>query len=239
MGSSGTMTDVSDRAAAVILDLDDTLFDHRTSARRGAARLITELGATPERAILDAWESGAEQLMARRRTGELDRDGYRRERVRHLFRAFGRESESLDDDRCDRHYARFLALYEESWVAFDDALPVLRALEERSIPVAVLTNGPEERQQRKVRRLGLAPWVVGVWTSEHLAAKKPEARTYLTVCAALGAEPATVLHAGDDRECDLDGALAAGLSSLHLDRRCVLPDAPYRIRGLEELLTRV
>lgn len=226
---------------AVVLDLDDTLFDHQTSARRGVARLVCELGARPGPEIIKAWESTAEELMARRHAGEIDRAGYRRGRVTHLLRDLGRGAEAagLSDADRDRLYGRYVELYEEEWVGFADAVPTLKALRERELPVAVLTNGPEERQQRKVRAIGIAPWVVGVWTSGRLAARKPETTTYLRVCEALGTDPRAVLHVGDNIEHDLDGALAAGLRALHLDRRRELASSPQRITGLAEILDRL
>ena len=223
---------------AVILDLDDTLFDHRTSARHGVARLIRELGAEPTEALLDSWESTAEQFMSRRRAGEIDRDGYRHGRVRALLSELGRSGDVgwTSAAEAERLYSRFLELYEQEWVAFDDAVPALRALHEREIPVAILTNGPEERQQRKARELGLREWVVGVWTSESLAARKPEAEAYLQVCTALGEEPEVVLHVGDDLPLDRKGAEAAGLQALHLDRAARTPLPTRTISGLADML---
>lgn len=224
-----------------MVDLDDTLFDHQESARRGLARLVEELGAAPDQRTETAWERTAEHLMDRRRAGEIDRIGYRRLRIRHLLADIGRrdEAETVDDAQCDRLYNRFLEAYEEEWVGFADAVPTLRALHDRRLPVAILTNGPEERQQRKVRVLGLAPWVMGVWTSERLGAKKPDPATYLAVCEALGADPGAVLHVGDDFENDLRGARAAGLPALHLDRQRRLLAGTERIAGLDEVLGRV
>lgn len=222
---------------AVVLDLDDTLFDHRTSARRGVGRLIRELGSAPTRALLDSWEHTAEQLMDRRRAGEIDRDGYRHGRVRALLHELGRpDAAAMTDDAAEHLYERFLALYEQEWVPFDDAVPALRALHERGIPVAILTNGPEERQQRKARVLGLRDWVVGVWTGESLAARKPDAETYLQVCAAMEEEPGAVLHVGDDLRLDRDGAEAAGLQALHVHRGARPPLPPRTIAGLPDLL---
>lgn len=221
----------------MILDLDDTLFDHRTSARAGLAHLVEELGESPSDEIADAWEATAAHLMARRRAGEIDRAEYRRERVRHLVDDLRLDDPRLDGARrpdgprptgaphrldaaeCDALYDRFLTLYEQEWKAFDDALPTLRSLDELRIPVAVLTNGPERRQQKKMRDLGLRDLVVGVWTSEGIGAAKPDPASYLTVCAAVDLEPTDVLHVGDNPEHDLRGAQDAGLRALHLDRR--------------------
>lgn len=229
------------RIQAVILDLDDTLFDHQESARRGLSRLVDELGGTLTPQIAAAWESMAEQLTNRLRAGDIGRAEYRRLRIRHLLTGIERpaEAEAVDDAQCDRLYARFLEAYEQEWVVFADALPALRALHDRRLPVAILTNGPEERQQRKARALALTPWVVGVGTSEHLAVKKPDPATYLAVCTALGADPCTVLHVGDHVENDLHGARAAGLPALHLDRGCRLPGSPERIVRLDQVLGRL
>ncbi len=254
----------------MILDLDDTLFDHRTSARRGLGLLVRELGAVPSEHIADAWEQTAEELTARRRAGELDRAEYRRERVRHLLADLGTEdarrpgsprridppgrpdrqrridSLRLTDsprrpgaEECDALYDRFLALYEEEWTAFDDALPTLRALCGRGVPIAVLTNGPERRQQKKMRDLGLRDLVVGVWTSERFGAAKPDPASYLTVCRALDLDPAEVLHVGDNPVHDLGGARDAGLQALHLDRRGDAAGDGDRISGLGDLVGRV
>lgn len=229
------------RIQAVILDLDDTLFDHQESARRGLARLVDELGGTLTPQIAAAWESMAEQLTNRLRAGDIGRAEYRRLRIRHLLTGIERhaEAEAVDDAQCDRLYVRFLETYEQEWVVFADALPTLRALHDRRLPVAILTNGPEERQQRKARALGLTPWVVGVWTSERLGAKKPDPATYLAVCEALDADPGAVLHVGDDFENDLRGACAAGLPALHLDRQRRLLAGSARIAGLGEVLGRL
>lgn len=226
------------RIRAVVFDLDGTLFDHRESARRGLVRLVQGLGATATSETIDRAEATAEQLMGRRRAGGIDRTDYRRLRIRNLLHDVGREADAsgLDGAECDRLYERYVEMYEEEWVAFADALSTLRALRDRRIPVAILTNGPEERQQRKSRVLGIAPWATGVWTSEYLMAKKPEASTYLTVCEALGEAPATVLHIGDNVEHDLHGARSAGLLALHLDRQREHPAAPERISGLYEVL---
>lgn len=226
---------------AVILDLDDTLFDHTESARRGLTRTVAELGGQATTTVLDSWETTAERLMGQRRRGLLDREGYRRERVRALLLEIGIPARAAESEprQLDQIYDRFLTLYEQEWVGFDDAVPMLRALQSRGLALAILTNGPEERQQRKVQALGLAPWVVSVWTSDRLGARKPDERTYLAVCEALAVEPCSVLHVGDNREHDLDGARSAGLAALHLDRSRQRPLAPDSIGGLLDVLDRL
>lgn len=223
---------------AVIFDLDETLFDHRVSAQRGVTRLLHELGAEASPGLVEGWERNAERLTDRRRAGEIDRLQYRRLRMRGLLADIGsfHGAWTVDDRACDQIYSRFVDLYEQEWAPFQDAVPVLQELRRRGLPVAVLTNGPEERQQRKVRHLGLRDLVVGVWTSEAMGASKPEPRSYLTVCEAMGVEAHQVLHVGDNEAFDLHGAKAAGLHGVHLDRTRQLAPSPQRISDLTGVL---
>src|SRR5690606_32092464 len=189
-------------------------------------------------ALLASWERTAEVLMSRRRAGEIDRDGYRHGRVRALLRDLGRseDADRIGAAEAEHLYSRFLELYEEEWVSFDDAVPTLRALHGREIPVAVVSDGPEGLQERKARMLGLREWVVGVWTSESLAARKPDAAAYRQVCTALGLGPAAVLHVGADLRLDREGAEAAGLQALHLDRAARPPLPARTVTGLSGVL---
>jgi putative hydrolase of the HAD superfamily len=160
--------------------------------------------------------------------------------VRHLVADIdpALDPDSVTDQQCDAIYARFLELYEQQWVAFPDVTPALTGLRLLRVPIAVLTNGPEERQQRKIGALGLGGLVDGVWTSEGIGASKPEPQAYLTVCDAMGLPPDLVLHVGDNEEFDLRGATAAGLHGVHLDRERKRPRSPDRIHHLEELCLR-
>ncbi|GAA1483763.1 HAD family hydrolase [Brachybacterium fresconis] len=220
---------------AVIFDLDDTLFDHASSARLGVARLVEEMGAEATPTVVAAWERHAERLAERRGLGEIDGPQYRRLRVRGLLESLG-PAQSISDPECDRIYARFVELYEREWIGFDDAVPVLRELHRQGVRLAILTNGPEARQQRKAHHLGIREYVSGVWTSEALGAAKPRPSTYRAVCEALEVDPSYVLHVGDNEDLDLRGATQAGLHGLHLDRAERLPRSPRRITRLVDVL---
>ncbi|MFC0672362.1 HAD family hydrolase [Brachybacterium hainanense] len=235
---------------AVVLDLDDTPFDHATSMRRGVLRLLAELGLRPTPELARSWEEQAVRLMERHRAGTLGPEGYRRARVAHLLAAAGHpdaDGMTHAPDVLDQTYAQYLELYEDSWIAFPDAHATLDRLRAAGLRLGVLTNGPEDRQRRKLRALEIDTRVDALCTSESVGSRKPDPRMYAAICEVLDVAPEQVLHVGDDVENDVRGPIAAGMRAVHLDRSSAAssdgPDrggsCPRRITGLEAILSMV
>jgi HAD superfamily hydrolase (TIGR01509 family) len=74
------------------------------------------------------------------------------------------------------------------------------------------------------------------WSFE-LGAIKPDAAFYAQLCRRLGCAPADVLMVGDTFANDVEGARAAGLQALHLDRSGVAGSGA--IRSLADLSARI
>lgn len=112
-----------------------------------------------------------------------------------------------------------------------DAAPVLRALAQRGLATAVVTNTPAGLARETVRGAGLEPdRVVGVAPG---LPSKPAPDLVLRACADLGVAPARALLVGDSR-FDREAAAAAGAGFLGYR----LGRGP-RIERLPELLARL
>jgi len=85
----------------------------------------------------------------------------------------------------------------------------LTALAERKIPLGLISDYPLDQ---KLAGLGLAdlPWVFSINT-EDIGALKPHPAAFLEGARRFGVDPASVLHVGDRADCDVAGALAAGM----------------------------
>ena len=66
--------------------------------------------------------------------------------------------------------------------------------------------------------LSRATVFAAVTYSAKAGVEKPDGRIFQQAVAGLGVEPAAVLHVGDGRLEDVEGAVAAGLKALHLTR---------------------
>lgn len=219
---------------AVIFDLDGTLFDHAGAARDAAAAWLSALGHEPTEALLGLWFELEERFFAVWNRRELDWQGQRRARVREMLVAL--EQQPGDDAALDASFALYLAGYEQSWRAFEDAAPALAALSAVGMPVAVLTNGAEAQQQAKLAACGLQQLTGSLFSSDRTGFCKPDPGAYLHVCDALGVPAARVLHVGDRHDVDVLGAQAAGLRAIHLNRTSAeLPRGSDRIGTLRDL----
>jgi putative hydrolase of the HAD superfamily len=113
----------------------------------------------------------------------------------------------------------------DAWMVFPDVVPALETLRSLGLRLAVISNF-DERLPNLLAGLGLAHRVDLVVPSSSLGLAKPNPRLFRHVLERLEVEPDAALHVGDHRLEDLEGAQAAGMEAVLLDRgRGPTPDA--------------
>jgi putative hydrolase of the HAD superfamily len=202
---------------AVIFDLDDTLFDHTTSATNAIQAWVPTLGATYSADLIPRWFEIERRNFDGWLAGRLTHQGQRRGRLLEFLPLIGQPVPTTDDE-LDEIFAGYLDLYRQSWAAFPDAEPALEVARSNDWRIGVLTNGSTRQQYAKLTAIGLAGLVDVVSTAEGLGFGKPAIEAYHLTCEALGVDPADTLMIGDDLELDVVAARAAGLTAKHLDR---------------------
>jgi putative hydrolase of the HAD superfamily len=214
---------------AVVFDLDDTLVDQVSASGAAVVAWAAELGITGAD-VTARWAALSERHYARYQKREITFTGQRRERVREFLAA------DLTDAEADGLFAGYLERYEAGWTAFGDAIPALRRVRAAGLTAAVLTNGDEGQQRRKLDRLGLTREIDLLVASSALPAGKPDPRAFRHVTELLGVNPGAALMVGDSVAKDINGARAAGLPAILLDRYGTHPAMDVRrIRTLDEL----
>ncbi|HET8593305.1 MAG TPA: HAD-IA family hydrolase, partial [Solirubrobacterales bacterium] len=71
---------------------------------------------------------------------------------------------------------------------------------------------------RVLERCGIADLIDGTVTSAEIGARKPDPAIFRAALELAGASSAEALHVGDTAEEDLNGAAAAGIRALLIDR---------------------
>jgi putative hydrolase of the HAD superfamily len=123
--------------------------------------------------------------------------------------------------------------------AYPDAAPALRAARERGLRLVVASNW-DVALPEVLERIGLAQLLDGVISSAMVGARKPAAAPFAAALELAGVGPSEALHVGDSVAEDVEGALAAGIAAVLIDRKGVLPPEAVpanvaRIASLSEL----
>ena len=145
---------------------------------------------------------------------------------------------------CDHTLAATLAeqFPDEMWRRigpFPEVQTVVRCLSER-FKLGILTNGMPPHQHRKLAASGVADAFDTVITSGGIGVGKPDSEAFDAVFQALGVSASEALMVGDTLERDIDGAVAAGIHAVWIDRDSI-GEGPgglqcARIGSLNELL---
>ena len=119
-------------------------------------------------------------------------------------------------DACfDRLYAHYASA--QAWRIYPEVPAVLASLRGRGIALAVVSNF-DSRLPPLLDGLGLSAFFDAVVCSGEVGAAKPDGAIFAHALAILGVEASEALHVGDDPEADYEGARAAGLKALLVDR---------------------
>jgi putative hydrolase of the HAD superfamily len=155
----------------------------------------------------------------------------------------GRDAESLAGlrSRCAELLSRELgtAVSSEALVdsirftAYPDAAPALRRLRDAGLTLVCVSNWDISLQQ-VLDRCGLAELLDGAISSAAAGARKPDPAIFSAALELAHCQPGEAIHVGDTREEDVEGAEAADIRVLLLDR-----DGGGDIASLEQVLERV
>jgi putative hydrolase of the HAD superfamily len=206
---------------ALLLDLDDTILDGSAGLEDAwsavANELAKALGDVEPAAVAAQMRTSSDWYWSddeRHRTGRLDMRGSRRAVLRHVCESFGRALPDVADEVAEL-YAR---LREASLAPFDGALDALARLREQAPALGLVTNGAADAQRAKIERFGLARFFDVIVVEGEVGFGKPDPRNFQHALAAVGAAPERALMAGDNYDCDVLGALGAGLHAAWIDR---------------------
>jgi putative hydrolase of the HAD superfamily len=201
----------------ILMDLDDTLVNHSKAQRVASARFGELFQGEIPGYSRDSFESDWNRIMekyyrkflARKLSFEEQRQG----RIRELFARPG-----MSPETAEKLFGQYLNLYEKAWKAYEDVVPFLEWCASRSHPVAILTDGSQEQQNRKIELTCIASYFTYVFTAEEEKRAKPDPLFFTGVCEKLGVHPSAAIYIGDNREKDAVGAANAGLTGIWLDR---------------------
>jgi putative hydrolase of the HAD superfamily len=111
------------------------------------------------------------------------------------------------------------------WEVYPDVLPALTGVRALGCSLGVLSNF-DSRVVTILEGLGLASWFDSVTLSSQIGVTKPDRAIFTRALARHGADPAEAIHVGDSPVEDAEGARAAGLQAVLIDRAGRHADRP-------------
>ena len=220
---------MTSRVKAVVLDALGTLVELQPPAPR-LKRLLAQAGfhVSEERAV-----AGFAAEIAYYLDHHLEgSDAERLERLRDRCAEEMRRALELPD--LDHATARRVMLEALEFRPFPDVLPALAELRERGLTLVVASNWDCSLPDW-LGSAGITDLVDGVVTSAEVGAPKPNPRVFERALAIAGAAPSEALHAGDKVDNDVEGAAAAGIRAVLVQREGEPPAGVEAVRSLREL----
>jgi len=230
------------RYPVVLFDVGETLIGPRDSFARVYAEVLAGVGLALEQ---EALERGIRQTIAEMsRRIPLGTDRYRhfsggereywlRFACRVIEVAGGAPPErALAERALDGLGAAFRQA--SAWRVFEDTLPALRRLTGAGVRLGVVSNW-DSNLPRVLDLLGLLPYFETVGVSALEGLEKPDPEFFRRVLRRMGVAPDQALHVGDSPLHDGDGAAAAGVDAVIIDRAARGGRGDGAIRSLAEV----
>ena len=193
---------------ALLMDIDDTLFDFQTSSRNALSIAFRALNLpfTPE-----MWAHYREldaEFWQRFERGEITKEALYVERFRVFFAEYGLEA---DPAAFNTAYFCELGAQRNFMPHCEQALRQLHA----QYKIFIVTNGNTEIQKRRIAASGMAQYFDRVFISEQMGCKKPDKLFYDKVFAEIGEAYRTQsIMIGDSFSSDMQGGRNAGLPTI-------------------------
>ena len=194
----------------ITLDLDDTLWEITPVIRRAEARLRDWLAARYPR-IVDMHQPEDIVELRARVVAEFQERSHDLTFIRRMVLARMGVAAGYTDDFVDQAFDVF-DTERNTLELFPEVRPALESLASRYKLVAV-TNG-----NARLERIGIDHLFHAVVSARTAGAAKPARPIFDAAVCAGGAAAHETLHVGDHPEFDVDGARAAGLVAVWLNR---------------------
>ena len=218
----------------VLFDADNTLLDFDAAEINALTDTLREYGIEPDAETVQTYRTIISELWRQLEKGQIKREKLMSERFTRFLKAIDAAGDGAE---MNRFYLEQLSTHPD--LMSPEVLDVLRELSEVAT-LAIVTNGFEKVQSRRVAESGIGAYLEDVFVSEKLDSEKPSRRIFDSALRALGVENREhVLVVGDGLTSDIQGGVNAGLDTCwfipgHAENPGKVSPS-YEIASLEEL----
>ena len=218
----------------ILFDADNTLLDFDAAERKALAETLAQYNIEPSNETVEKYRTINEGLWRQLEKGQIRREKLMNERFTRFLKEIGVSGSGAE---MNRYYLNQLSTHPDLMPG--NVLDVLHELAEVAT-MAIVTNGFDKVQSRRVKESGIAAFMEEVFVSERSDSEKPNRKIFDTALRTLGVENREhVLVVGDSLSSDIQGGINAGLDTCWLNRNHVENPGQvcptYEIESLEQL----
>ena len=192
----------------ILFDADNTLLDFDAAESKALADTLRNYGIEPDAETVQTYRTINGELWRQLEKGQIRRDKLMAERFTRFLKAVNAAGSGAE---MNQYYLDQLSTHPD--LAAPNVLDVMKELAEVAT-LAVVTNGFDRVQSRRVAESGLKEFVEEVFVSEKLDSEKPNRKIFDTALCSLGVENRErVLMVGDSLTSDIQGGINAGLDT--------------------------
>ncbi len=206
---------ISPEIKLIGFDLDDTLHSFRKASKQATSDALLYLSryySVPLDDLQSTYADILKNAQSKHFTENKPSNEYRAERFRRLFDAF---QFSKDDqleillEVYDQSISRHLELK-------DGAFEVLKYFKDTGKTIIIISEGPHDAQELTLKRLGVSPYIVHLFTSSKYETSKTDG-LFEIVLEQIGCKPDEMLYVGDHFDRDYLSAKSLGINAVWFD----------------------
>jgi len=203
---------------AVLFDLDDTLYDHRYSSRKGLQSLKNKYDCFKDTELdvleLEYLTVLNEIHLSKVLTGLSTIEEARIERYKIFFSKFDVNADLEFISLARKVYS---GSYKTNQRAVPGAAELLEALKSK-VKIGIVSNNLLKEQLSKINNIGIASYLDEIVVSEEAGFIKPSPEIFQIVLNKLGCKAEESVMIGDSWETDIMGAKNAGIRAIWFNR---------------------
>lgn len=196
---------------AVLFDLDNTLYDYDMCNLYAEKMLFLKIMEDTEisREIAEKYLKEAKLEVKKKIKGTASEHN-RLLYMQAICEKIGVSSVCYAKEWYDTYWDNFLV----KCSLYDYVMPLLEYLKNKGISVVIVTDLTALIQYRKLKVLGLTPYINYIVTSEEVGAEKPSPLMFMSAIEKVGCDVSEVIMVGDSYERDICGAEKLGIKGI-------------------------
>lgn len=207
-------------------DLDNTLFSHEKAFQKAIEEsfyIYCDSVHISDRQVdfhtfFPLFKKNSDKFWSLFEEKKIDGTNYRRLRFNETMKAL---QLPYGDDLSDRFHAHYYHVVNEYAVPFAKLHDLMEFLTDNNIKIFIITNGTEDTQYKKVKKLQLHHWINKdhIVVSEEVGTSKPNKEIFQLAEKRTNLQNEKLLFVGDSWKHDIVGALNAGWDAIFLNTR--------------------